>query len=189
MEIFRSTLHGFFAFFWGVLDWNLLILVWFERSLHSAQVTCSGQSCAWPLKLMTSQEVEGMWIHMGGYEWFRGKSGLLIFCGKKSKISRDFQGQIRGKIGRFHGILAGKSQFSKDFQGQILRKIGRFHGKFRGETSPRNNQWKTADFAGFVLANLTGIIICSFNNSLLEKWANAKAINIMVSAQFFATFI
>ena len=37
-----------------------------------------------------------------------------------------------------------KSQISKDFQGQILRKIGRFpglfHGKFRGETSPRNNR-------------------------------------------------
>ena len=94
---------------------------------------------------------------------------------KKNKISRDFQGQIRGKIGRFRGIFAGKkskfaaqsadfgrfswersqnsrkigpfrgilaekSQFSKDFQGQVLRKIGRFHGKFRGETSPRNNQ-------------------------------------------------
>ena len=99
-------------------------------------------------------------------------SGLLIFRGKKSKISWDFQGQIRGKIGqfrgkkviirgknrpisrdfrgrkvkirrkivRFRGILAEKSQISKDFQGQILRKIGRFHGKFRGETSPRNNQ-------------------------------------------------
>ena len=102
-------------------------------------------------------------------------SGLLIFRGKKSKILRDFQGQIRGKISRFRGIFAGKkskfaaqsadfgrfsrersqnsrkigpfrgilaekSQFSKDFQGQILRKIGRFHGKFRGETSPRNNQ-------------------------------------------------
>ena len=36
---------------------------------------------------------------------------------------------------------------------------------------------------------LTMIIICSFNNSSLEKWVNAKAINIMVSAQFFATFI
>ena len=103
-------------------------------------------------------------------------SGLLIFRGKKTKISRDFQGQIRGKIGqfrgkkviirgknrpisrdfrgrkvkirrkiaRFRGILAEKSQISKDFQGQILRKIGRFpglfHGKFRGETSPRNNR-------------------------------------------------
>ena len=103
------------------------------------------------------------------------KTGLLIFRGKKSKISRDFQGQIRGKIRRFRGIfagkkskfadksadfagfsrkksqnsqknrlisliLAGKNQISKDFQGQIIRKIGRFHGKFRRETSPRSNQ-------------------------------------------------
>ena len=44
--------------------------------------------------------------------------------------------KIRGKISRFRGILAEKSQISKDFQGQIHRKIGRFHG----ETSPRNNQ-------------------------------------------------
>ena len=41
---------------------------------------------------------------------------------KKSKISRDFQGQIGGKIGRFRGIFAGKSQ---------------------------NSQKKSADFAGF----------------------------------------
>ena len=53
---------------------------------------------------------------------------------KKSKISRNFQGQIRGKIGRFRAkkvkirgtigpfrvILAEKSPFSKDFQGQII---------------------------------------------------------------------
>ena len=59
--------------------------------------------------------------------------GLLIFRGKKSKISRDFQGQIRGKIGgfrgekvkirrkigRFRGILAEKSQISKDFRGKF----------------------------------------------------------------------
>ena len=37
--------------------------------------------------------------------------GLLIFRGKKSKISRDFQGQIRGKIGRFRG--ENKSKFAK----------------------------------------------------------------------------
>ena len=42
------------------------------------------------------------------------ESGLLIFRGKKSKISRDFQGQIRGKIGRFRGIFAGKkSKFAE----------------------------------------------------------------------------
>ena len=48
-------------------------------------------------------------------------TGLLIFRGKNSKISRDFQGQIRGKIGRFRGIFAGeKSKFtekSADFAG------------------------------------------------------------------------
>ena len=80
----------------------------------------------------------------GKIGWFRG-----IFAGKKSKFaaqSADFGGfrgrevKIHRKIGPFRGILAEKSQFSKDFQGQILRKIGRFHGKFRGETSPRNNQ-------------------------------------------------
>ena len=60
--------------------------------------------------------------------------GLLIFRGKKSKISRDFQGQIRGKIGRFHGIFTGKkpkfAEKSADFAGfsrekvKICRKIG-----------------------------------------------------------------
>ena len=49
-------------------------------------------------------------------------TGLLIFRGKKSKIWRDFQRQIRGKIGRFRGIFAGKkSKFaekSADFAGE-----------------------------------------------------------------------
>ena len=53
------------------------------------------------------------------------KTGLLIFRGKKSKISRDLQGQIRGKIGRFRGIFAGKkSKFaekSADFAGEELK--------------------------------------------------------------------
>ena len=44
-------------------------------------------------------------------------SGLLIFRGKKSKISRDFQGQIRGKIGRFRRKKV-----------KIRGKIGRFRG-------------------------------------------------------------
>ena len=75
------------------------------------------------------------------------KQNFAGFSGANSRknqpILRDFHGKkvkIRGKIGRFRGILAEKSQITKDFQGQILRKIGRFHGKFRGETSPRNNQ-------------------------------------------------
>ena len=61
----------FFASFSGILDWIVLIPLWFERSLHSAQV--SGQSCPWPLKLMTSQRVERTWIRTGGYRRFRGE--------------------------------------------------------------------------------------------------------------------
>ena len=41
IEIFRSMLHGFLPL--SPVSLTVLILVWFERSLHSAQV--SGQSC------------------------------------------------------------------------------------------------------------------------------------------------
>ena len=152
-------------------------------------------------------------------------SGLLIFREKKSKILRDFQGQIRGKIGRFRGIFVGaksnfaeksadfagfwrkKVKFRRIFMGKCLEKsadfTGNFGAKLRQETISKKQPilldffWqislKSINFASIwpALFNvfLTGIIICSFNNSSLEKWANAKAINIMVSAQFFATFI
>ena len=71
---------------------------------------------------------------------FRGKK--IKIRGTIGRFRATFAGKvkIRRKIGPFRGILAEKSQFSKDFQGQILRKIGRFHGKFRGETFSRNNQ-------------------------------------------------
>ena len=64
----------FFYLFHVVRDWIVLILVWFERSLHSTQV--SGQSCPWPLKLKTSQAVEGTRICTGGHgrlrdEWVK----------------------------------------------------------------------------------------------------------------------
>ena len=68
---FQVNVTWFFASFSGVLDWMVLILVWFERSLHSAQV--SEESCPWPLKLMTSQRVERTWIRTGGYGRFRGE--------------------------------------------------------------------------------------------------------------------
>ena len=53
---FQLNVKRFFAFFSGVLDWIVLILVWFERYLHSTQV--SGQIYPWPFKLMTSQVVQ-----------------------------------------------------------------------------------------------------------------------------------
>ena len=64
------------------------------------------------------------------------ETGLLIFRGKKSKISRDFQGQIRGKIGRFRGIFAGKKS-----------KFAEQSADFTGEKSKFAE--KSADFAGF----------------------------------------
>ena len=45
---FQVNVTWFFASFSGVLDWIVLILVWFERSLHSTQVT--EDSCPWTLK-------------------------------------------------------------------------------------------------------------------------------------------
>ena len=63
-------------------------------------------------------------------------TGLLIFCGKKSKISRDFQGQIRGQIGRFHGIFAGE-------ESKFAEKLADFVG-FSG---------KKSNFEGFSGAN------------------------------------
>ena len=68
----------------------------------------------------------------------RDYSGPLIFRRKKSKISRDFQGQIRGTIGRFRGILAQKVNFRRIFTGKFLEKsadfTGNFGGKLRRET-------------------------------------------------------
>ena len=78
---FQVNITWFFASFSCVLDWIVLIVVWFERSLHSAQV--SEESCPWPLKLMTSQRVERTWIRTGSYGRFRGewvKLILLYFC-------------------------------------------------------------------------------------------------------------
>ena len=43
---------------------------------------------------------------MGGFD--SHLTGLLVGRGKKSRISRDFQGQIRGKNGRFRGTFRGQ---------------------------------------------------------------------------------
>ena len=72
MDMFRLMLHGFLPFSpMSLTELCSWILVWFERSLHSAQV--SRQSYPWLLKWMMSQAVERMWIRMGGYRQLRGK--------------------------------------------------------------------------------------------------------------------
>ena len=100
-----------------------------------------------------------------------------------------------------------KVKFRRIFRSKFLEKsadlTGNFGGKLRQEIISKKQpisldffrqiSLKSINFASIwpALFNvfLTGIIICSFNNSSLGKWANAKAIDIMVSAQFFATLI
>ena len=81
-------------------------------------------------------------------------TGLLIFCGKKSKISRDFQGQIRGKIGRFRGIFAGKkSKFaerSADFGPFLWEKS---QNSQKNRPISRDISGKKSIFEGFSGAN------------------------------------
>ena len=81
-------------------------------------------------------------------------TGLLIFCGKKSKISRDFQGQIRGKIGRFRGIFAGKkSKFAE--QSADFARFSREKSKNSQKNRPisRDFSGKKSIFEGFSGAN------------------------------------
>ena len=89
---FQVIVTWFFASFSGVLDWIVLLLVWFERSLHSTQVT--EESCPWTLKLMTSQRVERTWIRTGGYRWFRGEwvnEPAIPVCEKWNRIKHIWQ--------------------------------------------------------------------------------------------------
>ena len=72
-------LHVFFCPFLQPPWQNHAHSSWFWRTLHPAQV--SSQSCPWPLKLMTSLGVEGMWICTGGYRQFRGKWVKEVYRG------------------------------------------------------------------------------------------------------------
>ena len=65
---FLLKVTRFFASFSGLFDWIALIWVWLERSHLPAQGSC--QSCPGPLKLMTSQVVQGTWLKKGGYGRF-----------------------------------------------------------------------------------------------------------------------
>ena len=111
-------------------------------------------------------------------------TGLLVLRGKKSKISRDFQGQICGKIGWFHGKksqnsrknrlisrdFSWKSQISRDFRGQeTINKKQPISLDFFGQISLKSLNFVSIWPALFNVVFLTGIIIRSFNNSSLEK--------------------
>ena len=72
---FQVNIECFFCFFLGP-SW--LNMVWFERSLHSAQG--KWPSFPWPSKPMTSQAVQGPWICTGSFMHFWGEwmNALLI---------------------------------------------------------------------------------------------------------------
>ena len=97
-----------FAVFSGVHDWIVLILVWIERSLHSAHV--SGQSCPWPLKLVMWQAVEGTWIYTGGYrrlrdDWVNNVKFWIHLSGaRKQKPSVEIDGN-KHESSKYHQPL------------------------------------------------------------------------------------
>ena len=68
---FQVNVTSFFASFSGVLDWIVLILVWFERSLHSAPV--SGHKLSITVKTDDVTSSRNVWTSMGGYGRLRGK--------------------------------------------------------------------------------------------------------------------
>ena len=94
---------------------------------------------------------------------------------KKSEILQDFQGQIRGKIGRFRAIFAGekskfaeklahfagflwkKVNFRRIFRGKFLGKSADFTGNFGGKPSQETISKKQPISLGFFLANFAKI--------------------------------
>ena len=85
------------------------------------------------------------------------KTGLLIFRGKKGKISRDFQGQIRRKISHFARFWRKKVKFRRIFWGKFLGKSADFTGNFEGKLRQEIISKKEPISLGFSLANFAKI--------------------------------
>ena len=112
----------FFASFSGVLDWVVLILVWFERSLHSAQV--SEESCPWPLKLMTSRRVDRTWIRTGSYGRFRGKwVNEVVVVVKKCWLGNFFCNFLRIYLQYYCGDLSIMATFFSVLKVAIVERF------------------------------------------------------------------
>ena len=106
---------------------HFFFFCWAFTSLYFGEERFDGRRNRWVA------EQDFPWHLWVNFAW--SLTGLCSFCRasdisrKKSKFSRDFQGQIRGKIGRFRGTFA---EESADFAGKKL-KFGK----------------KSADFTGF----------------------------------------
>ena len=108
-------------------------------------------------------------------------TGLLVGRGKKSQISRDFQGQIRGENGRFRGNFAGI--FEASFAEKRLVKNGRFRKSFPGKFC-----WKATGFEliwGKLSMKLDALIaFTQASNRNMKSW-NTFTILIASSSIFF----
>ena len=139
--------------------------------------------------------------HIQRFWYFAEKSADFAgFSRKKSqnsqKKSADFA-DFSGKNSNFEGFSGANYSENRPISREISG--GNFAKKQSVKKQPISLDFfwqislKSINFASVwpALFNvfLTGVIICAFNNSSLEKWANAKAINVMVSAQFFTTLI
>ena len=101
------------------------------------------------------------------------KSNFVGFLGtnlrKNRPISRKFCASFPGKL---HQKAIGKKwPILWLFSRQISLEIN----------------WFSADQTSVFYVFLTEVIICSFNNNMLQKWTNGKTFNITASAQFFAS--
>ena len=91
MAIFGSMLHGFFAFFSGVLERIVLILVWFERSLHSARISGQSRPCPSPDDVTSGRRdvdphgrLRGEWVKL---DYFSLVSPSGISCRRVAGLS------------------------------------------------------------------------------------------------------
>ena len=124
------------------------------------------------------------------YVKFLLEPGLLVGRRKKSQILRDFQGEIRGKNGRFRGNFAGI--FEASFAEKRLVKNGRFHESF-----PSKFRLKAIGFAliwgkfSMKLAALIAFTQASYRNmksyftSLLNIIKTNKRIRILKTHLLF----
>ena len=98
------------------------------------------------------------------------KSNFAGFLGTNSRKNRRILQEFRGSFqGKLHQNAIGKKRpILWLFSRQISLEIDRF----------------CADQTSLFNVFLTEVIICSFNNNMLQKWTNGKAFNIMARAQF-----
>ena len=180
---FQVNVTWFFASFSGVLDWIVLILVWFERSLHSAHV--SGQSCPWSLKLMTSPRVERTWIRTGGYRRFRGewvntqqlpsKFKQVLVCGS---ITLNYQNL-------FFQTSKNVASYTRVFTAQL--NLQRSKHQWLSTTLPfRTILTQTCIFHVLMYWYLCGIeVVFHQNNKLLNDLRQYNSCSLLIGDEYF----